>query len=48
MSGKVCLISRGTISFADKVLNCQNSGVRAVISNNADGELYGTLGGLSL
>ena len=24
--GKVCLIQRGSISFADKVLNCQNSG----------------------
>ena len=46
MSGKVCLISRGTISFADKVVNCQNSGgVGAIIYNNTPGELFGTLGG---
>lgn len=45
MSGKVCLISRGNISFADKVLNCQNSGgIGAVIYNNTAGELAGTLG----
>jgi subtilisin family serine protease len=35
MAGKVCLIKRGAISFADKVLNCQNSGgIGAVIFNN--------------
>jgi subtilisin family serine protease len=35
MAGKVCLIKRGAISFADKVLNCQTSGgVGAVIFNN--------------
>jgi subtilisin family serine protease len=45
MSGKVCLISRGTISFAQKVVNCQASGgVGAVIYNNAAGDLAGTLG----
>lgn len=45
-AGKVCLISRGDISFADKVLACQNSGgVGAVVYNNASGRLNGTLGG---
>lgn len=45
MTGKVCLISRGNISFADKVLNCQASGgVGAIIYNNTAGELAGTMG----
>ena len=45
MSGKVCLIQRGSISFAEKVVNCQNSGgVGAVVYNNTTGELVGTLG----
>lgn len=44
-AGKVCLIQRGSVSFADKVLNCQNSGgVGAIIYNNAPGPLNGTLG----
>ena len=48
VSGKVCLIARGTIAFSDKVLNCQNSGgVGAVIYNNAPGSFGGTLGGLA-
>ena len=47
MTGKVCLIQRGAISFADKVLNCQNSGgIGAVIYNNTAGPLNGTLGGV--
>jgi subtilisin family serine protease len=47
MTGKVCLIQRGTIPFADKVLNCQNSGgIGAVIYNNAPGELLGTMNGV--
>jgi subtilisin family serine protease len=46
VAGKVCLIQRGNISFAQKVLNCQASGgVGAVIYNNVAGALYGTLGG---
>lgn len=46
MTGKVCVIQRGSISFAQKVLNCQSSGgVGAIIYNNTDGELNGTLGG---
>ena len=47
-SGKVCLIKRGVVSFATKVLNCQNSGgVAAVIYNNRPGMLFGTLGGVA-
>ena len=43
--GAVCLIERGEISFADKVLACQDGGgVAAVIYNNEDGPLFGTLG----
>jgi subtilisin family serine protease len=46
--GQVCLISRGDISFADKVLACQaGGGVGAVIYNNASGALNGTLGGVA-
>jgi len=45
MTGKVCLIQRGNISFGDKVLNCQNSGgLGAIIYNNTAGELLGTTG----
>ncbi|HSG50484.1 MAG TPA: S8 family serine peptidase, partial [Rheinheimera sp.] len=44
-AGKVCVIDRGTISFHDKVKNCENSGgIGAVIINNVAGMLYGTLG----
>ena len=43
--GQVCLIQRGNISFADKVLACQDGGgVAAVIYNNESGSLSGTLG----
>ncbi|MFN7723664.1 MAG: S8 family serine peptidase [Rubrivivax sp.] len=45
MTGKVCLISRGNISFADKVVNCTASGgIGAIIYNNTAGELAGTMG----
>ena len=45
VSGKVCLIARGTIDFATKVSNCQGSGgVGAVIYNNVAGGFGGTLG----
>lgn len=44
-AGKVCLIQRGTVDFATKVLNCQNSGgVGAVVYNNVAGSFGGTLG----
>ncbi|HZF80974.1 MAG TPA: S8 family serine peptidase, partial [Rubrivivax sp.] len=45
VSGKVCLIARGTVDFAVKVGNCQNSGgVGAVVYNNVAGSFGGTLG----
>ena len=45
VSGKVCLIARGTIDFATKVANCQNSGgVGAVVYNNVAGGFGGTVG----
>ncbi|GAA4499568.1 S8 family serine peptidase [Pseudaeromonas paramecii] len=45
--GGLCLIARGSISFADKVLNCQAGGGRgAIIYNNVDGDLNGTLAGV--
>lgn len=45
MTGMICLISRGNISFSDKVLNCQNSGgIGAIVYNNTAGDLFGTLG----
>ncbi len=45
MSGKVCLIQRGTYDFATKVSNCQASGgVGAVVYNNVAGGFGGTLG----
>jgi subtilisin family serine protease len=48
VSGKVCLIQRGTVDFATKVANCQNSGgVGAIIYNNVAGAFSGTLNGAS-
>lgn len=45
MTGKVCLIQRGTYDFATKVSNCQASGgVGAVVYNNVAGGFGGTLG----
>ncbi|MDP1902219.1 MAG: S8 family serine peptidase [Rubrivivax sp.] len=45
MTGKVCLILRGTYDFAVKVSNCQASGgVGAIIYNNVAGDFSGTLG----
>ena len=44
-SGKICLISRGNISFAEKVQACESGGgVGAVIYNNEPGMLFGTMG----
>ncbi len=46
--GRICVIDRGNISFHDKVANCEASGgVGAVIVNNVDGVLYGTLGDMN-
>jgi subtilisin family serine protease len=45
MAGKVCLIQRGTIDFATKVTNCQNSGgIGSVVYNNVAGAFGGTVG----
>lgn len=45
-AGAVCLIQRGDVSFADKVLACEaGGGVAAIIYNNVPGSLSGTLGG---
>jgi subtilisin family serine protease len=44
-SGNICLIQRGNISFADKVLACQaGGGDGAIIYNNEPGNFGGTLG----
>jgi subtilisin family serine protease len=46
VDGKVCLIQRGEITFAEKVQNCVTSGgVGAVIYNNVPGSFVGTLNG---
>lgn len=38
-NGKVCIIDRGNISFADKINNCGNSGgIGAVVINNVAGD----------
>jgi subtilisin family serine protease len=45
VSGKVCVIARGTVDFATKVMNCQNSGgVGAAVYNNVAGGFGGTMG----
>ena len=47
-SGNVCLISRGDITFAEKVQECESQGgVAAVIFNNADALFSGTMGGVA-
>lgn len=44
-NGKVCLIERGAVSFAEKVQACEaGGGVGAVVYNNEAGALLGTLG----
>ncbi len=44
-SGKICLIQRGAISFAEKVQACEaGGGAGAIIYNNEPGVLSGTLG----
>jgi len=43
--GKICLIQRGDFSFSEKVQACQTGGgVAAIIYNNVEGPLLGTLG----
>jgi subtilisin family serine protease len=47
-NGKVCLIDRGNISFADKINNCGNSGgVGAVVINNEAGMIYMDITGVT-
>ena len=47
-SGSVCLISRGDITFAEKVQECENAGgVAAVIFNSTDALFSGTMGGMT-
>ena len=44
-SNKICVIQRGTVSFAEKVLACEaGGGAGAVIYNNVAGPLSGTMG----
>lgn len=44
-SGNICLIERGSISFAEKVQACESGGgVGAIIYNNEPGVVSGTLG----
>jgi len=46
LTGKIALIKRGEISFAEKVLNASRAGAEAVLLfNNASGAINGTLGG---
>jgi len=46
MTGKMCLIQRGSVSFATKVLNCEASGgAGAIIYNNVAGAVIAILGG---
>jgi subtilisin family serine protease len=43
--GKVCLIERGEVSFAEKVQTCErNKGVAAILYNNQPGNFGGTMG----
>jgi aminopeptidase YwaD len=45
VAGKLALIQRGSLTFAEKVLNAAEKGAAGVILfNNAEGELNGTLG----
>lgn len=46
LTGKVALVKRGEITFADKIINAAKAGAEAVvIFNNAPGVINGTLGG---
>ncbi len=45
VSGKIALISRGTIFFSEKAANAKAAGARAaIIYNNLSGNFFGTLG----
>ncbi len=48
-TGQVCLIERGTVTFAAKVQECQRKGgVAAIIFNNSDALFTGTLEGSTI
>jgi subtilisin family serine protease len=48
MTGKVCLVARGTVDFGTKISNCQKSGgVGAIMYNNVAGDFSGTLGAIA-
>ena len=45
VTNNICLIERGTFTFAEKVENCQaGGGIGAIIYNNVEGAISGTLG----
>lgn len=45
VQNKICLIERGTNTFAEKALNCENAGgVGVIIYNNEEGPISGTVG----
>ncbi|MDX5405492.1 MAG: S8 family serine peptidase [Chromatiaceae bacterium] len=45
VAGKICVIQRGEVAFAQKVESCQaGGGVGAIIYNNVSGNFGGTLG----
>lgn len=44
-AGKICLIERGEVTFAEKVQTCQaNQGIAAIVYNNQPGNFGGTMG----
>ena len=44
-TGSICLIERGEINFSEKALNCEaGGGIGAIIYNNVEGQINGTLG----
>lgn len=47
-NGKICVIDRGNISFADKINNCGNSGgIGAIVVNNEPGVIYMDITGVT-
>ncbi len=45
VADSICLIQRGDFDFSEKALNCEaGGGIGAIIYNNVEGEISGTLG----
>jgi secreted trypsin-like serine protease len=45
VQNSICLIERGSITFAEKALNCEaQGGIGVIIYNNTDGQINGTVG----